>query len=101
MEEALVLSERTTTTISPENLHRERLQLELEYIYQKSGLIHLSHTLFEDAFDLLRRGKMDPRIVVSMFPDVLQPSNILTGVHLFRGIHAQITDLGTLPNIGR
>ncbi|KAG0006620.1 hypothetical protein BGZ65_005965 [Modicella reniformis] len=70
VEEALLLSERTTATISPENLHRERLQLELDYIYQKSGLIHLGETLFDDGFDLLRRGKMDARVVVSMFPDV-------------------------------
>ncbi|KAG0224780.1 transforming growth factor, beta receptor associated protein 1 [Mortierella sp. GBA43] len=99
VEEAILLSERTTATISPENLHRERLQLELDYIYQKSGLIHLGETLYEDAFDYMRRGKMDPRVVISMFPDVLQSSDILSGVHLFRGIHDQVTELGTLPNI--
>ncbi|KAI7826544.1 hypothetical protein BC939DRAFT_395393 [Gamsiella multidivaricata] len=101
VEEALLLSEKTTATMSVENLHRERLQFELDYIYQKSGLIYLGETLFDDAFGLLHRGKMDPRVLVSMFPDVLQKRNLINDVPLFRGIRNQITQLGTLPNISK
>ncbi|KAF9355415.1 hypothetical protein BGX26_006596 [Mortierella sp. AD094] len=48
VEEALLLSEKMAATISAGNLHKERLQYELDYIYQKSGLIYLGETLFDD-----------------------------------------------------
>ncbi|KAG0303656.1 transforming growth factor, beta receptor associated protein 1 [Dissophora globulifera] len=99
VEEALLLSEKTTATMSAENLHRERLQFELDYIHQKSGLIYLAETLFDDAFGLFQRGKIDPRVLISMFPDVLQQHNLMGEVILYRGIHEQITQLGTLPDI--
>ncbi|KAI1315748.1 transforming growth factor, beta receptor associated protein 1 [Mortierella claussenii] len=99
VEEALLLSEKTTTTISAENLHRERLQLELDYIYQKSGLIYLGETLFDDAFGLLQRGKMDLRVLISMFPDVLQRTDVIRQVDLFRGIRDEVAQLGTISNI--
>ncbi|KAF9105528.1 transforming growth factor, beta receptor associated protein 1 [Mortierella sp. AM989] len=99
VEEALLLSEKTTATMSSENLHRERLQIELDYIYQKSGLIYLSETLFDDGFGLLQRGKLDPRALISMFPDVLQKPDLMSHVSLFQGIHNQVVQLGTVPSI--
>lgn len=101
MEEALLLSERTMATLSSENLHRERLQFELDYIYQKSGLIYLGETLFDDAFGLLQKGRIDPRVLISMFPNVLQQSNITRSVNLFRGVKDQLEQLGTLPDISK
>ncbi|KAF9428575.1 transforming growth factor, beta receptor associated protein 1 [Podila epigama] len=99
VEEALVHSEKTMTTLSADNLHSERLQQELNYIYQKSGLIYMGETLFDDAFTLLQRGKIDPRAVVSLFPDVLQKPNILGDVSLFSGVLEIIRQLQSLPNI--
>ncbi|KAF8938913.1 hypothetical protein BGZ58_011208 [Dissophora ornata] len=99
VEEALLLSEKAAATMSAENLHRERLQFELDYIYQKSGLIYLGETLFDDAFGLLSRGKIDPRVLIWMFPDILQKSNLISEVILFRGIRDQVRQLGSLPDI--
>ncbi|KAG0343263.1 hypothetical protein BG004_005429 [Podila humilis] len=99
VEEALVLSEKTTTTLSADNLHSERLQHELDYIYQKSGLIYLGETLFDDAFALFQRGKMDPRVVISLFPDVLQKQDLLFEVTLFVGVLDLLRQLRSLPDI--
>ncbi|KAF9173570.1 transforming growth factor, beta receptor associated protein 1 [Mortierella sp. AD010] len=99
VEEALLLSEKMAATISAGNLHRDRLQYELDYIYQKSGLIYLSETLFDDGFGLLQRGKLDPRVIISMFPDVLQKPDIVSHVILFQGTRDQVTQLGTVPHI--
>ncbi|CAO3574989.1 unnamed protein product [Mortierella alpina] len=99
VEEALLLSEKTTTTLSAENLHRERLQYELNYIYQKSGLIYLGETLFDDAFALLKRGNIWPQALISLFPDVLQHSDLMRHVKLYRGIQEQLRHLRSLPDI--
>ncbi|KAG0017053.1 hypothetical protein BGZ80_008658, partial [Entomortierella chlamydospora] len=99
VEEALLLSEKMAATISAGNLHRDRLQYELDYIYQKSGLIYLGETLFDDGFGLLQRGKLDPRVIISMFPDVLQKPDIVSHVILFQGTRDQVTQLGTVPHI--
>ncbi|KAF8985754.1 hypothetical protein BGZ46_002133, partial [Entomortierella lignicola] len=99
VEEALLLSEKAKATMSAANPHRQRLQVELNYIYQKSGLIYLSETLFDDGFSLLERGKMDPRVVIHMFPDVLQKPNAINQVNLFQGIRDKIAQLGTIKSI--
>ncbi|KAG9327576.1 hypothetical protein KVV02_003821 [Mortierella alpina] len=99
VEEALLLSEKTLTTLSAENLHRERLQYELDYIYQKSGLIYLGETLFDDAFALLKRGNIWPQALISLFPDVLQQSELMRHVKLYRGIQEQLRHLRSLPDI--
>ncbi|KAG0205351.1 hypothetical protein BGX33_007985 [Mortierella sp. NVP41] len=99
VEEALLLSEKATATISEENRHRERLQFELDFIHQKSGLIYLEETLFDDAFGLFLRGKIDPRAIISMFPDVLQQEDIIGDVKLFRGVRELLSQRGTLQDI--
>lgn len=87
------------TTLSAENLHRERLQYELDYIYQKSGLIYLGETLFDDAFALLKRGNICPQALISLFPDVLQHNELMRHVKLYRGIRELLSQLRSLPNI--
>ncbi|KAF9131142.1 transforming growth factor, beta receptor associated protein 1 [Mortierella sp. 14UC] len=99
VEEALLLSEKATATISQENRHRERLQLELDFIHQKSGLIYLEETLFDDAFGLFLRGRIDPRAIIFMFPDVLQKQDILGDVKLFGGVRELLNQRGSLHDI--
>ncbi|KAG0099845.1 transforming growth factor, beta receptor associated protein 1 [Podila epicladia] len=86
-------------TLSSDNLHSERLQQELDYIYQKSGFIYLGETLFDDAFALLQRGKIDPRAVIALFPDVLQKPNILGDITVFVGVLELLKQLQSLPDI--
>ncbi|KAG0374480.1 transforming growth factor, beta receptor associated protein 1 [Mortierella sp. AD032] len=99
VEEALLLSGKATATMSQENRHRERLQSELDFIHQKSGLIYLEETLFDDAFELFLRGRIDPRAIIFMFPDVLQQQNILGDVKLFGGVRELLNQRGSLQDI--
>ncbi|KAF9122399.1 transforming growth factor, beta receptor associated protein 1 [Mortierella sp. GBA39] len=99
VEEALLLSEKANATISDENRHRERLQAELDFIHQKSGLIYLEETLFEDAFALFLRGRIDPRVIISMFPDVLQQPDLIANVKLFGGVRELLSQRGTIQDI--
>ncbi|TFK19356.1 hypothetical protein FA15DRAFT_674517 [Coprinopsis marcescibilis] len=43
---------------------------ELRYVYQRLGFQYLSETLFEDAGNNLFNGQLDPRVLVSYFPDL-------------------------------
>lgn len=43
---------------------------ELRYVYQRIGFQCLSETLFEDAGNHLFAGGLDPRLLVSYFPDL-------------------------------
>ena len=43
---------------------------ELDYAYQVIGFKCFSETLFEDAGRNLFNGKLDPRVLVSYFPDL-------------------------------
>lgn len=99
VEQALLLSEKAKATISEENRHRERLQFELDFIHQKSGLIYLEETLFDDAFALFLRGRIDPRVIISMFPDVLQQPDLIANVKLFGGVRELLSQRGTLQDI--
>lgn len=101
VEEALLLSEKANATISDENRHRERLQAELDFIHQKSGLIYLEETLFEDAFALFLRGRIDPRVIISMFPDVLQQPDLIANVKLFGGVRELLSQRGTIQDISK
>ena len=73
VEEAMQLAEQAQNTISNDsNVYVERLRAELDYTYQKSGLLLLKETVFDDAFTLLSKGNMDPRIIVHMFEGLSQ-----------------------------
>lgn len=49
--------------------HAERLFNELAYIYQKAGLIYFKKMLFDDAIKSFKKGDIDPRILISFFPE--------------------------------
>jgi hypothetical protein len=101
VEDAVLSSDKSTAAMSADNYQREPLQLELDYIYQRSGLIYLGETVFDDGFKLLRRGNMDPRALISMLPDVLQRPNILKNVMMFQGVKEQLIQLGNFPRISK
>lgn len=43
---------------------------ELRYVYQRIGFQCFTETLFEDAGKNLFNGELDPRLLVSYFPDL-------------------------------
>jgi hypothetical protein len=102
VEEAMQLAEQARHTMSNDNnVYVERLKSELNYTYQKSGLLLLKETLFDDAFTLLSKGDMDPRVVIHLFEGLAQPkwSKELPPVLLFDGLRLLLEELSSIKNI--
>ncbi|KAH9962835.1 hypothetical protein BC827DRAFT_1129633 [Russula dissimulans] len=78
--EALLESHRIEDVIQLADEQRKKVQSrlvvdsnevdELAYVYQKIGLRCLLETRFEDAGFCLFQGELDPRILISYFPDI-------------------------------
>ncbi|KAK4513889.1 uncharacterized protein ATC70_005896 [Mucor velutinosus] len=102
VEEAMQLAEQARNTMSSDNnVYVERLRSELSYTYQKSGLLLLKETVFDDAFTLLSKGDMDPRVVINMFEGLAQSKWLKESpsVLLFDGVISLVEALGTIKNI--
>ncbi|GAN02424.1 transforming growth factor-beta receptor-associated protein 1 isoform X1 [Mucor ambiguus] len=102
VEEAMQLAEQARNTISSDNnVYVERLRSELNYTYQKSGLLLLKETVFDDAFTLLSKGDMDPRVVINMFEGLAQSKWLKESpsVLLFDGVITLVEALGTIKNV--
>jgi hypothetical protein len=102
VEEAMQLAEQAKNTMtSDNNVYVERLRSELNYTYQKSGLLLLKETVFDDAFTLLSKGDMDPRVIIHMFEGLAQPKWFKESppVLLFDGVKTLVEELGTIKQI--
>ncbi|KAG0230700.1 transforming growth factor, beta receptor associated protein 1 [Actinomortierella wolfii] len=99
IEEAILLSEKALSTISADNLHRERLSHEVNYVNQKAGFIYLGETLFDDAFALFEKGNIDPRILIHLFEDVLQEPDMLDHVDVYQGVRDALTRIGSIQKL--
>jgi vacuolar protein sorting-associated protein 3 len=85
--------------------HLELLQVdELAYVYQRIGFQCLLETSFEDAGFCLFQGKLDPRILISYFPDLRgMLLNTYPMLDVFSGIaecmppYDSIDDISTYP----
>ncbi|BFZ53929.1 hypothetical protein PYCC9005_000960 [Savitreella phatthalungensis] len=53
------------------------------YTNQKAGILYLQQLLFDDAIDTLDKGRIDPRILISLLP---QFEADLHGVKVFKGV---------------
>lgn len=102
VEEAMQLAEQAKNTMSNDNnVYVERLRSELNYTYQKSGLLLLKETVFDDAFTLLSKGDMDPRIVIHLFEGLAQSKWLKESppVLLFDGVRTLIEELGSIKDV--
>lgn len=74
---------------------------ELRFVYQRIGFVCLQNTLFEDAGKHLRTGDLDPRILISYFPN-LRGSLFKPGdsVEMFAGIAKYIPMAQSVEEIG-
>jgi len=77
---------------------------ELAYVYQKIGLRCLLETRFEDAGFCLFQGELDPRILISYFPDLrgalldVEPTlDVFSGVAECLPPYDSIDDISTSP----
>ena len=77
---------------------------ELAYIYQKIGFQCLFETRFEDAGFCLFQGELDPRILISYFPDLRgmlldadSTHDVFSGVAECMPPYDSIDDISTSP----
>ncbi|RCH95262.1 transforming growth factor, beta receptor associated protein 1, partial [Rhizopus stolonifer] len=103
VEEAIQLAEQAKDTMSNDSDHvyAERLQSELNYSYQRSGLYLLEQALFDDAFSLLSKGEIDPRPIVQLFDGLASSSwrEEFPPVLLFDGVRTLLDTLGSVKDI--
>ncbi|KAL1917008.1 uncharacterized protein VTP21DRAFT_5206 [Calcarisporiella thermophila] len=101
LEEALVLADQAASTLPPDRQQSTRMMHELEFIYQKTGLIYFGETLFDDASTLLEKGNIDPRVLISLFPEVAIPAveRELEEMELYEGVHEALRNLGSVNQI--
>ncbi|KAI8384808.1 uncharacterized protein BYT42DRAFT_603782 [Radiomyces spectabilis] len=102
IEEAMEMADQAGNTMPlGNNVYAERLRNELDYIYQKSGLLLLKETLFDDAFSMIAKGNMDPRIIISLFGDLFYPKwlNTTPPALLYDGVRELVDGLGKIEDI--
>ncbi|CAG8490970.1 5112_t:CDS:10 [Ambispora leptoticha] len=98
IEEGLAHADQAMTRLA-DNVHRERMQHELDYIYQKSGFMFISLTLFDLACDYLDRGHTDPRVVIGLFPDLKHLVNEDFSLHVYAGVKSVLDKLGSIDDV--
>ncbi|ORX54477.1 hypothetical protein DM01DRAFT_1321815 [Hesseltinella vesiculosa] len=102
IEEAMEMTDQARDSMSStKSIHVERMRTELDYIYQKCGMLLLKETVFEDAFALFSKGDMDPRLAIYFFGDqlgggVIDPSDPL---FLFDDVCALVEQVGFIDDI--
>lgn len=64
---AVTVMDDTIRNGSPKDL--EKTFHEVQYVHQRAGLICFEQMLFDDAMDNFTKGNLDPRILISLFPE--------------------------------
>lgn len=74
---------------------------ELSYVYMRLAFRALDKTAWQDAFDLMRRARCDPRVVVRMFPDLRRPF-MTSGdvISVCRGVKDEVLACRTVEDYG-
>lgn len=105
IDEKLNAGELQSAISDAERLSREtppnyavRLFHELEYIHQKAGLIYFQRMLFDDAIDNFKKGNIDPRVLLSFFPDYESRSS---EVQVYAGLLSNIGNMEKVDAIIR
>lgn len=73
---------------------------ELYYLYQRIGFQYFSETLFEDAGNNFFNGHLDPRVLVSYYPDLR--GNLFSDddqVNLFAGVAEHMPTDATVDDL--
>ncbi|CAG8574593.1 9361_t:CDS:10 [Ambispora gerdemannii] len=98
IEEGLAYADEAVSRLT-DNVHRKRMQHELNYIYQKSGFILIGETLFDIARDSLDRGHTDPRVVIGLFPDLKRLVDKDCSLHVYAGVKVILDRLGSIDDV--
>ncbi|CAG8557965.1 2611_t:CDS:10 [Paraglomus brasilianum] len=97
VEEALNWAEQSRQNAAPD-MHDERMQHELSYVYQRAGLIFLGATLLDDALQTFEKGRIDPRLIIHLFKD-FQKFVDDESIYVYRGVKDLVERLGTIEDI--
>ncbi|KAI0948169.1 hypothetical protein AcW1_009756 [Taiwanofungus camphoratus] len=110
--EALLENHRIEDVVDLADQQRKKLQAmmtvdeheadELRYVYQRLGFQCLSETLFDDAGKHFFNGELDPRVLISYYPDL--PGKLLNGsdtVEVFAGVEEHMPMEGSINDIIR
>ncbi|KAI7862980.1 hypothetical protein BDF14DRAFT_1745752 [Spinellus fusiger] len=102
VEEGIVMADHAFNSMSVDNsVYTERLRSEFDYIYQKAGLLLLQATVFDDAFALLSKGRMDPRVVISLFSNLIREEWLYESprIIVFDTVKTILEQVGTIDDI--
>ena len=75
---------------------------ELNYVYQRIGFQCFSETLFEDAGKSFFEGNLDPRLLVSYFPDLR--GTLFTAddsINVYAGVAARMPSEASVDDISK
>ncbi|RKP08931.1 hypothetical protein THASP1DRAFT_29275 [Thamnocephalis sphaerospora] len=92
VEEAVMLVE--TYLATHEGMHFKSMGI--MYIYRKAGLICFGETLFDDALAFFRKGELDPRVLVNLFPELALQHYKVPVEH---GVRQLVDQMGSIHNI--
>ncbi|RKO91160.1 hypothetical protein BDK51DRAFT_31156, partial [Blyttiomyces helicus] len=70
----------------------------LQSLYQRAAVFYLRELLFEEALQLFKKGAVDPRVLISMFPDVASVAG--TPALAATGPEEWVAGLGTIDDLG-
>lgn len=74
---------------------------ELSYVYMRLAFRALAKTAWQDAFDLFRKARCDPRLVVRLFPDLRKPfMSAADEVSVCRGVRDEVLALRSVDQYG-
>lgn len=74
---------------------------ELSYVYLRLAFRALAKTAWQDAFDLFRKARCDPRLVVRLFPDLRKPFiSAADEVSVCRGVRDEVLALRSVDQYG-
>ncbi|GAA6019435.1 hypothetical protein JCM8202_001808 [Rhodotorula sphaerocarpa] len=72
---------------------------ELSYVYMRLAFRSLPKTTWQDAFELMRKARCDPRLVVRMFPDLRQPFKAsVDEISVSRGVRDEVLACRTVDD---
>jgi hypothetical protein len=81
---------------------------ELRFVYQRIGFFCLQNTSFEDAGKHLRTGDLDPRILISYFPDLrgslFKPGDsvkMFAGIARYLPMAQSVEEIGEWPSLAK
>ncbi|KAJ3085395.1 transforming growth factor, beta receptor associated protein 1, partial [Quaeritorhiza haematococci] len=69
VDEAVKLAEQMLQWDRSESPEKQRRKA--ASIYQRAGFVYFCDTLFEDALSYFKKGLLDPRVFISLFPDLV------------------------------